>query len=440
MAAINCDEESNKPFCGSMGVQGFPTLKIVRPGKKIGRPAVEDYQGQRSAKAIVDAVKDKIPNHVKRVTDKDVEAWVKEGGGPKALLFSDKGTTSALLKALAVDFLGSIEVGQIRSTQKEALSTYDVSSFPTLLLFATSDASPQVYTGEMTKDSLKAFLSTVAAPNPDPAPQPAKSAKGAKSAKSDAKKASKASSSFSSASASHESADSASARATQTSETLDPTSNPTTSPDPLVNADASQKPIQVPVPSIAPPIPLLATGAELQRACLTTKSGTCVLALISGSESADAKSAVQALSEIHHRHGAAGHRLFPFYAVPATNEVSGALREALAVSAEGLEVVAVTAKRGWFKRYAGTEFGREALEAWVDAVRMGEGKKERFGEGILVEAKEEQGGKNGEEVKGEEQQPAPEMQFEEISDEEYERLMNAHKEVPKEGREEHDEL
>ena len=33
VAAINCDEESNKPFCGSMGVQGFPTLKIVKPGK-----------------------------------------------------------------------------------------------------------------------------------------------------------------------------------------------------------------------------------------------------------------------------------------------------------------------------------------------------------------------------------------------------------------------
>ena len=52
VAAVNCDDESNKPFCGRMGVQGFPTLKIVKPGKKPGKPIVEDYQGARSAKAI----------------------------------------------------------------------------------------------------------------------------------------------------------------------------------------------------------------------------------------------------------------------------------------------------------------------------------------------------------------------------------------------------
>ena len=49
VAAVNCDEEANKPLCGQMGVQGFPTLKIVRPGKKAGKPLVEDYQGARSA-------------------------------------------------------------------------------------------------------------------------------------------------------------------------------------------------------------------------------------------------------------------------------------------------------------------------------------------------------------------------------------------------------
>ena len=38
VAAVNCDEEANKPLCGQMGVQGFPTLKIVRPGKKAASP------------------------------------------------------------------------------------------------------------------------------------------------------------------------------------------------------------------------------------------------------------------------------------------------------------------------------------------------------------------------------------------------------------------
>ncbi|KAF3764197.1 thioredoxin-domain-containing protein, partial [Cryphonectria parasitica EP155] len=76
VAAVNCDDDANKPLCGQFGVQGFPTLKIVRPGSKKGKPVVEDYQGQRSAKAIVEAVVDKINNHVKRVNDKDIDEFL----------------------------------------------------------------------------------------------------------------------------------------------------------------------------------------------------------------------------------------------------------------------------------------------------------------------------------------------------------------------------
>ena len=99
VAAVNCDEESNKPLCGRMGIKGFPTLKIVRPGSKRGKPVIEDYQGQRSAKAIVDALVDKIPNHVKKVQDSDLEAWLEGGTQAKAILFTEKGTTQPLIKA-----------------------------------------------------------------------------------------------------------------------------------------------------------------------------------------------------------------------------------------------------------------------------------------------------------------------------------------------------
>ncbi|KAJ6786606.1 hypothetical protein PWT90_11280 [Aphanocladium album] len=64
VAAVDCDEEANKQFCGSMGVQGFPTLKIVRPGKKAGRPVIEDYNGGRTASAISEAVTAKINKYV----------------------------------------------------------------------------------------------------------------------------------------------------------------------------------------------------------------------------------------------------------------------------------------------------------------------------------------------------------------------------------------
>ena len=36
VAAVNCDDDENKPLCGRLGIQGFPTLKIVTPSKKPG--------------------------------------------------------------------------------------------------------------------------------------------------------------------------------------------------------------------------------------------------------------------------------------------------------------------------------------------------------------------------------------------------------------------
>src|SRR5436305_2969349 len=135
VAAINCDDDSNKPFCGQMGVKGFPTLKIVKPGSKPGRPIVEDYQGARTAKAIVDAVVDKIPNHVQKLHDSGLSAWLaKNNDTAKAILFTEKGTTSALLKSVAVDFLGGISVAQARSKESATVEMFGISEFPSLVL------------------------------------------------------------------------------------------------------------------------------------------------------------------------------------------------------------------------------------------------------------------------------------------------------------------
>ena len=260
---MNCDDESNKPFCGSMGVKGFPTLKIVKPGKKPGKPIVEDYQGPRTAKGIVDAVTDKIPNHVKRLKDDDYEAWLNDGKAAKAILFSDKGTTSALLKAIAVDFLSGVNVAQIRDKETDAVEKFNVKKFPTLVLIPEEGKDAVTYDGEMKKDAIVTFLSQAAAPNPDPAPKKAKS-----SSKTDKSKASRASSSFAKASKSQASAQAKTDKASQTAETLEEESQPTESPDPNVVTDDTQKPIKV--PELAPPISSLPDGLSLQQKTAST--------------------------------------------------------------------------------------------------------------------------------------------------------------------------
>jgi len=449
VAAVNCDEEANKPLCGSMGVQGFPTLKIVRPGKKAGKPIVEDYQGARSAKAIVDYVVDKIPNHVTRLKDAELESWSAKSG-PRAILFSDKGVVSALLKALAIDFLGSVDVAQVRNKETQAVEKFEVKKFPTLVLLPGDGKDPVKYDGEMKKESMITFLSQAAAPNPDPAPKKSKSASADKKEKS---KSSKASSSFSKASASHASSEGSASPASQTDETLDEASNPTASPDPKVEPEHTPVPIPV-----APPIASLPDGLSLQQKCLNDKASTCILALLPANDEPTTEStqAVVALSEIHHKHEAAKRKLFPFYQLPASNSQATALRTLLSLS-DGIELIAVNGKRGWYRHLDASSAGLTTanIESWIDAIRMDDLAKTKLPENIIVPrdalpaepVKFEPVTNDPESMREQLKNQMPEgvdFEFEEIDDDEYERIMKesakAKEEKKVEVESEHDEL
>ncbi|CAK4032007.1 related to disulfide isomerase [Lecanosticta acicola] len=429
VAAVDCDDESNKPFCGSMGVQGFPTLKIVKPGKKPGKPIVEEYNGARSAKAIVDTVIDKIPNHVKRLKNSDYAGWTKEAG-PKAILFSDKGTVSALLKSVAIEFLGGLEVAQIRDKETEAVEAFGVEKFPTLVLLPGDGKEPMIYDGELKKDGIVKFLSQVAAPNPDPAPK----AKKEKSSSSNKSKASKSSSKFAEASASHASKEAQTDAASQTDEALE--NDPTESPDPKVQAE---KPAKMPTDGLAKPITSLQDGLSLQQQCLNDKAGTCILCVLPEEETPSEKTiqAIRALSELHKKHEAAKRNLFPFYQLPGSNSQAAALRKKLDLSAGDVEIIAVNGKRSWWRHYTGGSFTLEKVEDWVDAIRMGDGKKSDIPSGIIAKKSElpeaqvrpETGDETPdlealrEQLKGQTPE-GMEYVLEEITDEEYEKLMN----------------
>jgi protein disulfide-isomerase A6 len=391
VAAVNCDEESNKQFCGSMGVQGFPTLKIVRPGKKPGRPAVEDYQGPRTAKGIVDAVSEKIPNHVKRLKDADYASWAASSAGPKAILFSDKGTVSSMLKAIAIDFLGSIELAQIRDKEKDAVAAFSVTKYPTLVLLPGEGKDPITYNGEIKKAAIIEFLSQAAAPNPDPAPKKASSKSQKKPAD---KKASKSSSKFAASSASQKSSQSSASKATQTAETLvEDNLPPNGSPDPKV---PSEPPVPLPVATTAPLLSAITFGPEFEQSCLSTLSGTCILALLPEadaiSESSDSTSdstlAVRALSTLKQKLSAGGKRtLFPFYQIPSSNPAVAVLRKEIGLADENLGIVAINGKRNWRRDFKGGNPVTSSLdlETWLDDLRMGDLPKTKLSEGLLVE-------------------------------------------------------
>ncbi|KAI1361435.1 thioredoxin-domain-containing protein [Xylaria arbuscula] len=345
VAAVNCDEDENKQFCGSMGVQGFPTLKIVRPGKKKGsRPVVEDYQGERSAKAIVNAVVDKIPNHVKKVTDKDIDTFLSTNNETaKAILFTEKGTTSALLRSLAIDFLDVITFAQVRNKESKTAELFGIESYPSLVLLPGGDKEGLLYEGEMKKPEMLKFLSQAGEPNPDPAPVKSKSGKKDKK-------------------------DNASAASSETSSTTTTESTPT----------AESKPK---LAELAPPIPAIMSSQALTNECLHPKAHICVLAFAPATHGETAERALTSLSEIAFKHAQAERRLFPFWEVHTDNDAITPVFKALELTGE-VELVAVNAKRGWWRHYEG-DFGSASVESWIDAIRMNEGPKNKLPEAVI---------------------------------------------------------
>jgi len=369
-----------------MGVKGFPTLKIVKPGSKPGRPIVEDYQGARTAKAIVDAVVDKIPNHVQKLHDSGLSAWLaKNNDTAKAILFTEKGTTSALLKSVAVDFLGGISVAQARSKESATVEMFGISEFPSLVLLPGGEQEPVLYDGEMKKDAIVTFLSQAVPPNPDPAPKKSKASPSKKPKPSPSQ-----ASAFSRASESQKSAEASDFAGSTTKLTVD--DEPTEMPEPIV--PPAEAPVKI--PDVAPPIPTLSTPGEVKSTCLAPRSGTCVLALLpTTTESRDDISqsisdSLVSLAEIADKHAKRQAKIFPFYAVPGDNEVAKTIRGDLGLKPETeLEIVVVNMKRGWWKRYGGQTFDLIGIEGFVDAIKLGEGVKEKLPDTFFGEASEE---------------------------------------------------
>ncbi|MCJ1380306.1 hypothetical protein MMC17_003409 [Xylographa soralifera] len=385
VAAVNCDDEDNKAFCGSMGIKGFPTLKTVRPTLKKGKSIQVDYNGARTAAGIVEAVKDIIPNHVTRVSDKELDKWLEDDNSTaKAILFSNKGTTSATIKVLAGEFYGNMHFAQVRDKDTTAVSTFGITEYPTLVVLPGGTAPAVAYSGEMAKAPMANFLSQYASLGTGF--QDSKASKQKPIAKD---KASSDSSTFSAASAAHKASEGSDAAASATTITLEEPNGATPSPDPI--ATDEDAPVPASMPDVAPPLQTLSTQAELRAHCLGPKTPTCILALLPATPNNDdilqlpesATSAMASLSSISEKHKVRGSHLFPFFAVSSNNDGNTVLREGLGLE-EGIQIVAVNGRRWWWRGYdAHKGFGKNAVEDWIDAMRLGEGKKEKLPEGLI---------------------------------------------------------
>ncbi|KAH8174701.1 thioredoxin domain-containing protein [Sarocladium implicatum] len=384
VAAIDCDEEENKQFCGGMGVQGFPTLKTVRPAKKAGgKPIIEDYNGPRTATGIVEDVLNKVNNHVTRVADKDLDSFL-EGDKPKAVLFSDKGVTSALLRSIAIAYLDVINVGQIRNKETAAVEKFGITKFPTFMLIPGPGKEPVIYEGELNKKDMVEFLKQVAEPNPDPAP---------------AKKKSKA-------------------------KKKDEPKQAPPEPEEAPESSTVEETPATATPSVIP-IASIMDDAMLAKECLQKSSHTCILAFVPAGETETGTKAVDSLSQLSTKYIHGKRHTFPFFALPSDIPGAGTLRTSLELKDE-VEIIALNARRGWWRQYSG-DLSAGSVESWIDAIRMGDGEKKKLPSGVVHEeapepAADEPESETVEAVHGtgttaEEETEAPEVVVEKLEDE-----------------------
>ena len=146
------------------GIRGFPTLKLYKPGSK-GKD-LQDYQGARSASALVSFVTSALSSSsILRVKSSTQDAlWTqKPVDVPRVILFSAKQEPSTLYKSLSMRFASQLVFAQVQ--QNDPLcSTYNVETFPSILVFADKDAQPVKFEGKLGIEPLTEFLGSFAQP------------------------------------------------------------------------------------------------------------------------------------------------------------------------------------------------------------------------------------------------------------------------------------
>ena len=142
----DCDNDNNKSLCSKYGVRGFPTIKSFNRGSKL---PPKDYNGERTSKAISEWAGNQIRNVVNRLsTNEDIQNWLnKKKSNYNILVYTNKATTSTLLKSLALKFnkfgFGIMKETSRNKDVKEVLDICD-KQLPVVIAIKDGDLSNHI--------------------------------------------------------------------------------------------------------------------------------------------------------------------------------------------------------------------------------------------------------------------------------------------------------
>lgn len=176
-AAVNCDALANKQLCQDHNVKGFPTMLTFRPPKsfRAHKPrnkqyAVQPYENQRTADGIVNAMKGTVKSFVKKVPAKKLDSWLNVKDKPRVLLLTEKYSAPAIIKTLAVDFMGSaefffmtVDTDTVKSSIEEKITQLHDLEIPSIVVLHPEQGVIP-YDGKMSKNAIAKFLTQFAIP------------------------------------------------------------------------------------------------------------------------------------------------------------------------------------------------------------------------------------------------------------------------------------
>ncbi|KAG5513502.1 hypothetical protein PMAC_000934 [Pneumocystis sp. 'macacae'] len=154
--AVDCDNQENGPLCQTYNVKGFPTIKLIIPGKNGLR--IEDYQGPRTYNDLVSRVSSEITDYTAKISA-DIDLFLnRRNGKAKLLLFTSKRTPNTFFKVLSTEFQDHVSFALIHESYKEAVQMFDISEFPSIVLFPEEGKESILYSGKTTYKDIFSFL------------------------------------------------------------------------------------------------------------------------------------------------------------------------------------------------------------------------------------------------------------------------------------------
>lgn len=148
---VNCSE--NKDLCNAEKPAKIPGLKVYPP---IPIPPTDlELDAEKAVRLGAGYIK----SYVNEVTDDQAAGFLgSDEIVPKVLLFTDKKGLPLMYRSLSNSFNEKMNFGIVRSDQKELASTYNVRSYPKLVLIKPGHKKPHFFDKEFNYANLRDFL------------------------------------------------------------------------------------------------------------------------------------------------------------------------------------------------------------------------------------------------------------------------------------------